>query len=79
MSFLAYEATDQSAALESRNQVSSTGENLALAVNTSTDHNSPTGESEVLIYASKPDGNANIKPSGEACMHVVVLCLVLAS
>ena len=79
MSFLAYGSTDQSAALESENQVStssSTGENLALAINTSANHNSPASESEVLTYALKPDGNAKTKSLGEACMYS---CIMLSS
>ena len=65
---LDYGATGQSTALKSdQNQTSTpsrTGEKTTLKTNTSEDHNSPGGESQI----SEPDENVKTKPSGKACM-----------
>ena len=68
IAILDYGATGQSAAFESdQNQASTssrTGENTTLKSNTSEDHNSPGGESNI----SKPDESGKTKPFGNACM-----------
>ena len=67
---LAYAATDQSESFEyDGNQVSKssrTGENTALKINTSEDHNSVEGKSQI----SKPCKSAKTKPSGKAYMQL---------